>query len=177
MRHKVHLITQVFASTKLVTQQLYGNCTTRCIREAVRDNIDEAVFRDLYCFITLVPYSSKLKMLEKLIDKPLAVGMPILEECKKSLTPNERFFSELQYKVNNILSISSDTSIKNLQLIKLLDATHQLMLLDDGYQFLANVIAMKLIDADIIQKNVDKSQAEVVYSTNLYLNFGNLYDQ
>ncbi|WP_081257895.1 hypothetical protein [Orientia tsutsugamushi] len=165
------------ASTKLVTQQLYGNCTTRCIREALRDNIDEAVFRDLYCFITLVPYSSKLKMLEKLIDKPLAIGMPVLEKCQKSLTPKERFFSELQYKVNNILSINLDASIKNLQLIKLLDATHPLMLLDDGYQFLADVIAMKLIDADIIQENVDKSQATVLYSTDLYLNFGNLYNQ
>ncbi|XVN43307.1 MAG: hypothetical protein RCG15_03245 [Candidatus Rickettsia vulgarisii] len=48
-------------SNRIVNSQKWGNCSTRSIRELLRDNILEFVFHDFYQYITDTPYSEMLK--------------------------------------------------------------------------------------------------------------------
>ena len=49
------------ASGIVVNAQKKSNCSTRSIRELLRDNLSQDLFRDLYNFITTKPYSQMLQ--------------------------------------------------------------------------------------------------------------------
>ncbi|BAG39805.1 hypothetical protein OTT_0347 [Orientia tsutsugamushi str. Ikeda] len=147
----------------------YDNCTTQTVREVLRHNLPEEIFRELYDFITLVPYSSKLEMLESVIGRlsspniKYSTELPTLE----SLTADEvkeNFLSIFQFKVNNILGIEPTVPIYDLHLIELtrhLDVNAPLVLYSEGLKFLAESKAIYLINAGVIKANSDQSQAMI----------------
>jgi hypothetical protein len=60
-RNKVRFVSSERVSSKQTVQtQRVGNCSTRSIREALRENIPTASFRELYDFINHTPYSTML---------------------------------------------------------------------------------------------------------------------
>ncbi|KJV75789.1 hypothetical protein OTSUT76_2654 [Orientia tsutsugamushi str. UT76] len=150
-------------SKKVVTPQWNGNCTTRSIREALRDKLTDSTFRQLYDFITTIPYSCKLGMLQKAIAKlPQVSSEPILEKCdNKLLTLDEKFFIVLKYKINHLLGVNTNTPISNLQAIKFAELDDSPAVYPEGLEFLAEVNAKTLINAGIIKLNSEKSKVIV----------------
>ncbi|WP_162551765.1 hypothetical protein [Orientia tsutsugamushi] len=150
-------------SKKVVTPQWHGNCTTRSIREALRDNLSDSTFRELYDFVTIVPYSSKIGMLQKAIAKlPQASSDPILEKHdNKLLTLDEKFLKELQHKINHILGVNTNTPISNLQAIKFAELNGSPAVFQEGLKFLAEVNAKNFINAGVIKVNSETSEVIV----------------
>ncbi|SPM45325.1 Uncharacterised protein [Orientia tsutsugamushi] len=161
MSNDVNLSVPPVNAKKVVSaQQRYGNCTTRSIREALRDNVSEDVFRELYDFITMVPYSSKLEMLEKVVGKFQDVGNSVLKKYDVSLSTEENFFSMFQYNVNHILGVDKSTAIQNLQNIKFLPINNGSILCDEeGLSFLAESHARNCVNSGLIKLNSEKSKA------------------
>ncbi|SPR12626.1 Uncharacterised protein [Orientia tsutsugamushi str. Gilliam] len=154
------------ANKKAVRGTRYGNCATQTVREVLRDNLPDQMFRELYDFITLVPYSSKLEMLERVIGKSSNIEycteFPILEPLTADEV-KEKFRCVFQRKVNDILEIEPTTLIDNLELIKVdnLNTNIALALCSEGREFLAESKARYLINAGVIKPNSKKSQAMV----------------
>ncbi|KJV56908.1 hypothetical protein OCHUTO_0267 [Orientia chuto str. Dubai] len=151
---------------KLVAPQRYGNCTTRSIREMLRDNLPDSTFRELYDFITLVRYSIKLEMLEMAIGRSQKIADPVLGNYTEFFSfekRDEKFFSIFQHKVNSILGVEPSTPIQNLQAIEFLGG-NKTVFSEKDLQFLAEIYARKYVDAELIKLNSEKSQA-IVHST------------
>ncbi|KJV56626.1 hypothetical protein [Orientia tsutsugamushi] len=161
MSNNVNLSVEPVNAKKVVSsQQNYGNCTTRSIREALRDNISEEVFRELYDFITMVPYSSKLEMLEKVVGKLQNVDNSVLKKYDASLSTKENFLSMFQCNVNHILGVDKSTAIQNLQNIEFLNVNNGRLLCDEeGLSFLAESHARNCVNAGLIKLNSEKSKA------------------
>lgn len=147
----------------------YGNCSTQAIREVLRHNLPKQIFRELYDFVTLVPYSSKLEMLESVIGRlsspniKHSTELPTLESLTEDEV-KENFLSIFQFKVNNILGIKPAVPIHDLHLIELtrdLDVNAPLVLYSKGLKFLAASQARYLINAGVIKANSDQSQAMI----------------
>ncbi|SPR02681.1 Uncharacterised protein [Orientia tsutsugamushi str. Gilliam] len=153
-------VVPVDAKKVVSVQQNYGNCGTRSIREALRDNVSEDIFRELYDFITLVPYSSKLEMLEKVVGKLQNVDNSVLKKYDASLSKEENFISMFKCNVNNILGIDKSTAIQNLQNVEFLPIGSASLLCDEkGLSFLAESHARNCVNAGLIKLNSEKSKA------------------
>ncbi|WP_371219521.1 hypothetical protein ACA348_06360 [Orientia tsutsugamushi] len=161
MSNNVNLsVTPVNAKKVVSLQRNYGNCATRSIREALRDNVSEDIFRELYDFITMVPYSSKLEMLEKVVGKLQNVDNSVLKKCDASLSTKENFLSMFQCNVNHILGIDKSTAIQNLQNIEFLPINNgSLLCNEEGLSFLAESHARNCVNAGLIKLNSEKSKA------------------
>ncbi|BAG40650.1 hypothetical protein OTT_1192 [Orientia tsutsugamushi str. Ikeda] len=163
MSNNVNLSVEPVNEKKVVSsQQNYGNCTTRCIREALRDNVPEDIFRQLYDFITMVPYSSKLEMLEKVVGKLQNVDNHALRKYDKSLSDKENFLGMFQCNVNHILGVDEGTAIRGLQDIEFLSVNNGRFLCnEEGLSFLAGSHARNCVNAGVIKLNSDRSEATV----------------
>lgn len=161
MSNNVNLSVAPVNAKKVVSlQQNYGNCATRSIREALRDNVSEDIFRELYDFITMVPYSSKLEMLEKVVGKLQNVDNSVLKKYDASLSTKENFLSMFQCNVNHILGIDKSTAIQNLQNIEFLPINNgSLLCNEEGLSFLAESHARNCVNAGLIKLNSEKSKA------------------
>lgn len=161
MSNDVNLsVAPVNAKKVVSSQQNYGNCTTRSIREALRDNVSEDIFRELYDFITMIPYSSKLEMLEKVVGKLQNVDNFVLKKYDASLSTKENFLSMFQCNVNHILGVDNSTAIQNLQNIEFLPVNNSRLLYDEeGLSFLAESHARNCVNAGLIKLNSERSKA------------------
>ncbi|KJV74585.1 Uncharacterised protein [Orientia tsutsugamushi] len=161
MSNDVNLSVDPVNTKKVVSsQQNYGNCTSRSIREALRDNISDETFRELYDFITMVPYSSKLEMLEKVVGKLQNVDNSALKKYDASLSAKENFLSMFQRNVNHILGVDKSAAVQNLQNIEFLSVNNGRFLCDEeGLSFLAESHARNCIHAGLIKLNSDRSEA------------------
>lgn len=112
MSNNANLSVNPVNAKKVVSLQNYGNCTSRCIREALRDNVSEDVFRELYEFITMVPYSSKLEMLEKVVGKLQNVDNSAFKKYDPLLSVEENFLGMFQCNVNHILGVEEHSYSK-----------------------------------------------------------------
>ncbi|KJV55079.1 hypothetical protein [Orientia tsutsugamushi] len=163
MSNDVNLSVDPVNAKKVVSsQQNYGNCTTRSIREALRDNISDETFRELYDFITIVPYSSKLEMLEKVVGKLQNVDNSALKKYDASLSAKENFLSMFQRNVNHILGVDKSAAVQNLQNIEFFCVENVRLLCDEeGLSFLAESHARNCIEAGLIKLNSEGSEAIV----------------
>ncbi|WP_155379012.1 hypothetical protein [Orientia tsutsugamushi] len=161
MSNDVNLSVAPVNTKKVVSSQYYyGNCTTRSIREALRDNVSEDIFRELYDFITMVPYSSKLEMLEKVVGKLQNVDNSALKKYDASLSEKENFLSMFQCNVNHILGVDKSTAIQNLQNIEFLSINNDWLLCgEETLRFLAEAHARNCVNAGLIKLNPERSRA------------------
>ncbi|WP_342638485.1 hypothetical protein QU600_000172 [Orientia tsutsugamushi] len=156
----VNLSVEPVNAKKVVSLQNYGNCTSRCIREALRDNVSEDIFRELYDFITMVPYSSKLEMLEKVVGKLQNVDNSVFKKYDPLLSVEENFLGMFQCNVNHILGVDKSTAIQNLQNIEFLSENNGRILYDEeGLNFLAESHARNCVNAGLIKLNSERSKA------------------
>ncbi|MFV9943955.1 MAG: hypothetical protein AB8U80_01410, partial [Rickettsia conorii subsp. raoultii] len=74
-------------SRRTVTGQTLGNCSSRSIREALRDNVPDSEFREIYYFITQNQVSQIISNLES-EQKNLAdiLNIPLIKEQSISNT-------------------------------------------------------------------------------------------
>lgn len=163
MSNNVNLSVAPVNAKKVVSpQQNYGNCTTRCIREVLRDNVPDDIFRDLYDFVTMVPYSIKLEMLEKVVGKLQNVDNSALKKYDKLLSDKENFLGMFQCNVNHILGVDKSTAIQNLHNIEFLSVNNGRLLCDEeGLSFLAESHARNCVNAGVIKLNSERSEAIV----------------
>lgn len=99
-----------------VTGQTLGNCSSRSIREALRDNIPDSEFREIYDFITQNQVSQIILNLEKEqkhIADTLNITLIKEPEVKDQHLPNKTdlFINTFQEKINKGLNLSTDKSI------------------------------------------------------------------
>ncbi|KJW06603.1 hypothetical protein OTUT144_1371, partial [Orientia tsutsugamushi str. UT144] len=164
--NNVNLSVDPVNAKKVVSLQNYGNCTSRCIREALRDNVPEGIFRELYDFITTVPYSSKLEMLEKVVGKVQNIDNSALKKYDASLSAKEKFLGMFQCNVNHILGVDKSTAIQNLQNIDFFSVNNGRLLCNEkGLSFLAESHARNCIHAGLIKLNSDRSRAIIDFES------------
>lgn len=163
MSNNVNLSVEPVNVKKVVSpQQNYGNCTTRSIREALRDNVSDEIFREVYDFITMVSYSSKLEMLEKVVGKLQNVDNSALKKYDASLSAKENFLGMFQCNVNSILGIDKSTAIQNLHNIEFLSIRNDRLLCnEESLSFLAESHARNCVHAGLIKLNSERSEAIV----------------
>ncbi|MEY4463938.1 MAG: hypothetical protein RLZZ81_909 [Pseudomonadota bacterium] len=101
---------------RIVTGQTLGNCSSRSIREALRDNVPDSEFREIYDFITQNQVSQIILNLEK-EQKHLANTLNITlikePEVKDQHLTNKTdlFINTFQEEINKGLNLSTDKSI------------------------------------------------------------------
>ncbi|BAW83254.1 hypothetical protein [Rickettsia japonica] len=98
-------------SRRTVTGQTLGNCSSRSIREALRDNVPDSEFREIYDFITQNQVSQIISNLES-EQKNLAniLNIPLIKEQSIS---NTTYQNQFQKDIANSATNYFDTFFYN----------------------------------------------------------------
>ncbi|WP_238375453.1 hypothetical protein [Rickettsia massiliae] len=85
-------------SSRTVTGQTLGHCSSRSIREALRDNVPDSEFREIYNFITQNQVSQIISNLES-EQKNLAniLNIPLIKEQSISNTTSSKRYCQFSY--------------------------------------------------------------------------------
>ncbi|CAK6508978.1 hypothetical protein [Rickettsia helvetica] len=97
---------------RTVTGQTLSNCSSRSIREALRDNVPDSEFREIYDFIIQSQVSqiiSNLKKEQKQLANTLNITSVKEPEVKDQHLPNKTdlFINTFQEKINKGLNLST----------------------------------------------------------------------
>lgn len=106
-------------SNRIVNSQKWGNCSTRCIRELLRDNIPESDFRAFYQYITNTPYSEMLKNagIKYIPNKENIINIKTLKNSEEQIESLDKKIETLN-KENDTLQKSQNPSTENYSKIK-----------------------------------------------------------